>query len=104
MTAHPARLHRRSDGPRSLPAPLEDTPRGRGAAAWIDRHDHSDGSYTASTTNTADHIPGTIPVLTYRAYFDEYRAHPEHKALGHDGTHCHPWTRGILRPSVVTAT
>jgi hypothetical protein len=50
-----------------------------------------------------DLVPGAIPVLTYRDYFDEYRAHPEHKALSPSGDACHPWTRGLLRPPAVRA-
>jgi hypothetical protein len=60
--------------------------------------------YRATTQSTADHIPGSTPVLAYHDYFNEYRAHPEHKALGPDGAPCHAWTRGHLQPPVVTAT
>ena len=43
-------------------------------------------------------------VQTYRDYFDEYRLHPEAKALDTDGRRCHPWTRGPLQPPQVRAT
>ena len=59
--------------------------------------------YTARTTKSADHIPGTIPVLTYHDYFTEYRAQPEHKALGANGLRCHAWTRGRLQPPLIIA-
>jgi hypothetical protein len=104
MTAHPKRLRRGTAGPRSLTAPLQDTPAQRLATPWIDRHDPANSAYFARTSSTADHIPGTVPVQTYRDYFTEYRGHPEHKALGSDGKPCHPWTRGLLRPPVVSAT
>jgi class 3 adenylate cyclase len=61
-----------------------------------DRHDENTIRYRVHTTNIADHIPASIPVLTYRDYFTEYRAHPEYKALGRRGHRCHAWTRGLL--------
>jgi hypothetical protein len=104
MTAHPARLHRGTDGPRSLTAPREDTAERRRRAIWIDRHDQTRSRYRATAQSTADHIPGSTPVLAYHDYFNEYRAHPEHKALGPDCQRCHAWTRGLLRPPVITST
>jgi hypothetical protein len=103
MTAHPTRLYRSTTGPRSLTAPLQDTPAGRRTAAWLDRHDQTGVHYRACTANTADHIPGAIQVLTYSDYFHEYRSHPEHKALSPDGRSCHAWTRGLLQSSSVAA-
>jgi hypothetical protein len=47
---------------------------------------------------------GRIAVQTYRDYFDEYRLHPEAKALAADGKPCHQWTRGPLQPPRVHAT
>jgi hypothetical protein len=44
-----------------------------------------------------------VPVLTYGAYFHEYRGRPEHKALGPDGQPCHAWAQGLLRPPTVEA-
>ena len=86
-----------------IDTPLEDKAIARRDSTWIDRHNRNSIGYAARTTNTADHIPGTIPVLTYRDYFTEYRAHPEHKALGPDGKLCHAWTRGLLKPPTVEA-
>ncbi len=103
MTAHATRLRRSTSGPRSLTAPLEDLPAARHAATWIDRHDEKNRRYRVRTANAADHIPGTISVLTYRDYFNEYRAHPEYKALSPDGQQCHPWTRGPLQPPFIKA-
>jgi hypothetical protein len=102
MTAHPARLHRSTGGPRSLTAPREDRADRRRATSWVDRHADEGQTYGARSGSTADHVAGHIPVLSYRDYFSEYRAHPEHKALAVDGTTCHPWTRGVLQPPTVT--
>ena len=104
MAAHTTRLHRGTGGPRSLTAPLENAASARRTTAWVDRHDQADVHYRARTVDTADHIPGAIPVLTYRDYFDEYRAHPEHKAVGPDGQPCHAWTRGLLTPPIIEST
>jgi len=103
MTAHPKRLHRGTKGPRSLTAPLQSTPDRRLTTLWIDRHEPANTTYLARTGSTADQIPGTVPVQTYRDYFDEYRAHPEHKSLGTDGERCHAWTRGLLKPPPIEA-
>jgi len=75
----------------------------RQRATWIDRHDQAGSQYRATSHNTAGHIPGTTPVLSYHDYFTEYRAHPEHKALGPDREPCHPWTRGPLRAPTIQA-
>src|SRR5438067_1348721 len=45
MTAHPARLHRSTQGPRSLTAPREDKPDRRRQANWIDRNDPTHRTY-----------------------------------------------------------
>jgi hypothetical protein len=35
---------------------------------------------------------------------DDYRFHPEAKALAQDGKPCHRWTSGLLKPPRVRAT
>jgi hypothetical protein len=42
-------------------------------------------------------------VQTFGDYFNDYRLHADAKMRGPDGDRCHPWTRGVLRPAVVTA-
>lgn len=104
MTAHAKRLQRGSARTaRALVAPLAQTIPERATTTWIDKHGPT-APLKARTDSGADHIPGTVAVLTYRDYFDEYRGRPEHKALGPDGERCHAWTRGILRPPIITAT
>jgi hypothetical protein len=104
MTAHPIRLKRRQHGtPRTLVAPLATDPNARRHANWVAKDDRTGRTHKARTTNSSDHIPETVPVLTYGAYFHEYRGRPEHKALGPDGHQCRAWTRGLLRPPVIVA-
>ena len=104
MTAHPIRLKRRQPGnPRTLVAPLESDPHARRGANWVAKDDRASRPHKARTTNLGYHIPGTVPVLTYGAYFEEYRGRHEHKALGPDSRACHAWTRGLLQPPVVEA-
>ena len=104
MTAHPIRLKRRQPGtPRTLVAPLQADPEDRRHAKCVAKDDRTGRGYTARTTNPAYHIPGTVPVLTYGAYFTEYRGRPEHKALGPDDQPCHAWTQGLLKPPTVEA-
>ena len=80
MTAHPIRLKRRQPGtPRTLVAPLQADPEDRRHAKCVAKDDRTGRGYTARTTNPAYHIPGTVPVLTYGAYFTEYRGRPDTK-------------------------
>jgi hypothetical protein len=47
----------------------------------------------------------SIAVLSYGDYFDNYRMHPEGKAIDPADTKpCHTWTRGLLHPWHITAT
>lgn len=44
-------------------------------------------------------------MLSYRDYFEQYRQHPEGKALDPtDHQPCHTWTRGLLHPWYIQAT
>jgi hypothetical protein len=97
MTRWSPHVNQRRSAP---PAPASQLSKGALAAADSNT---TPWDATARTTSTADHIPGTVPVQTYRDYFDEYSAHPEHKALGPDGKPCHPWTEGQLNPPTVEA-
>ena len=81
MTAHPKRLHRGTSGPRSLIARPTSTPAQRLATLWIDRHDPANTTYFARTTNTATTSPAASLFTSTATNFDEYRGHPEHKAL-----------------------
>jgi hypothetical protein len=104
--AHPAVTERaRHDGPRCLIAPFETDPAKRLQADWIDR-DHPDRpACWIHTGEEAEYRTGSIKVLSYRDYFNQYRQHPESKALDPtDGKRCHPWTRGQLHPWHITAT
>ena len=78
MTAHPIRTKRRElSTPRSLVAPVADDLNERRTASWVDKHNRSGCPYVGRTTHRGDVIPGTVPVLTYRDYFAEYRGRPE---------------------------
>ena len=99
----PPRL--RSHGARPGRAAARPDPSLRRATDHLDRQAQADSSHSEPAPTAAQITsPGTVSVLTYRDYFDEYRGRPEHKALGPDGQRCHAWTRGILQPPIITAT
>ena len=76
MTAHAKSLHRGSARTaRALVAPLAQTIPERATTIWIEKHTPT-APLRARTDSGADHIPGTVSVLTYRDYFDEYRGLP----------------------------
>ena len=104
--AHPTAYERaRPDGPRTLIAPFERDPVRRLRAHWIDRDNPDQPARQIHTAQTPQLRDGSLAVLSYRDYFDQYRRHPETKALDPtDGKSCHTWTRGLLQPWHVTAT
>jgi hypothetical protein len=56
------------------------------------------------TALNLEYRPGRVAVLSYRDYFNQYRRHPEAKALDpKDQKPCHTWTKGLLRPWKLTA-
>jgi hypothetical protein len=69
---------------------------------WLDRR-HPDQPHHI-TTDPYGGDDNTIPVQTLNDYFNDYRLHTDPKMLGPDGNRCHTWTRGHLRPAVVTST
>ncbi len=72
---------------------------------WIDRNCPNQPPRRIHTSQTPQLKPQSIAVLSYRDYFNQYRQHPESKALDPlDGKRCHPWTRGELQPWHITAT
>jgi hypothetical protein len=104
--AHPTPHERaRPGGPRCLIAPFERDPVRRLQAHWIDRDQPEHPQRRIHTATTPECRPGSVHVLSYRDYFDQYRRHPESKALDPtDGKPCHTWTRGLLQPWHLTAT
>jgi hypothetical protein len=101
---HVSRVHRAITGIRCLVASYE---RDTGKLAdldWNSRNDPHQRTYAISADGSLEITEGLIRVQTYRDYFEEYRRHPEAKALAPDGKRCHPWTRGLLRPPRVRAT
>jgi hypothetical protein len=105
IIAHPTPTERaRPDGPRCLIAPFERDPTKRLQANWIDRDHPDQPARRIHTSGTPSYQDGSAHVLSYRDYFDQYRHHPEAKALDPtDGQRCHRWTRGQLQPWHVTA-
>jgi hypothetical protein len=103
--AHPAPHERsRPDGPGCLIAPFERDPATRRVMPWIDR-DHPDRPSRQIDTALYEIRDEHTTVLSYRDYFDNYRRHPEAKALDPtDKQPCHGWTRGLLQPRHITAT
>jgi hypothetical protein len=104
--AHPAPYERaRPDGPNTLIAPFERDPVRRLQADWTDRDRPNESSRRIHTALNPEYRSGSVAVLSYRDYFNQYRHHPEAKGLDpNDHKPCHPWTRGLLQPSKLTAT
>jgi hypothetical protein len=76
-----------------LVAPFQTDPRQWRKMTWLDLY--SGTGYKISTTATAGGV-GVARVKTYRDVLEEYRTHPESKALGPDGIAGHRATRGLL--------
>jgi hypothetical protein len=106
IMAHPAVYERaRAGGPRTLIAPFERDPARRLRAEWIDRDRPDRSPVRIRTAKSPEILPGSVAVLSYRDYFNQYRQHPEAKALDPaDGRRCHPWTHGQVQPWQVVAT
>jgi hypothetical protein len=98
--AHPAPYERaRQDGPKTLIAPFERDPVRRLQAGWTDRDRPNQPSRRIHTALNPEFRGGSVAVLSYRDYFNQYRHHPEAKALDPtDRQPCHTWTRGLLQP------
>jgi hypothetical protein len=104
--AHPTEQERaRREGPRTLITAFERNPIKRLRADWIDRDHPTAAARGIHTSTTRFYRPGSTCVLSYGNYFNQYRQHPESKALDPtDGKRCHTWTRGQLQPWHITAT
>ena len=70
---------------------------------WQDRGSRDAESLRIRTDDPTAFRDGTVSVLSYGDYFEQYRRHPEAKSLGPDGSPCHPWTRGVLSPRHIEA-
>jgi hypothetical protein len=94
--AHPAPYERaRQDGPNTLIAPFERDPVRRLQADWTNRNRPNEPSRRIHTAMTPEYRPGSVAVLSYRDYFNQYRQHPEAKALDpKDHKPCHPLDQG----------
>lgn len=102
--AHPTPLERaRPGGPTCPVAAFEQDPRKRRAMPWQDRGSRDAEPLRIRTDDPTVFRDGTVSVLSYGNYFEQYRRHPESKSLGPDGAPCHSWTRGVLRPRHVEA-
>lgn len=104
--AHP-HIHERArpGGPRCLIAAFERDPDRRAQTLWIDRDRPHRPGQLIRTTHLHEIREDSIAVLSYDHYFEQYRQHPEAKALDPaDGKPCHTWTRGLLQPQHVCAT
>jgi hypothetical protein len=100
---HLTRHARAVTGIRCLVAPYERDTRKLTELEWFDRSTRSHRPQAISSGGSYEFEDGRSLVQTYRDYFQEYRLHPEAKALGPDGMPCHPWTRGPLQPPLVHA-
>jgi hypothetical protein len=101
---HLTRHARAITGIRCLIAPYERDTRKLPDLSWFDRGARDHEARAISSGGSIEFEDGRIPAQTYRDYFQEYRVHPEAKALAPDGKPCHPWTRGPLEPPRVHAT
>jgi hypothetical protein len=104
--AHPTVHERaRADGPRNLITPFERDPDKRLQAAWIDRDQPVAAARRIRADNAIEIRDDSITVLSYGDYFEQYRRHPEAKALdSFDTCGCHAWTTGVLTPHHVRGT
>jgi hypothetical protein len=93
----------RGKGTHSLVAPAESSSTNHADRDWRERRP-AGRSLIPRVGNPSYAIPGTVLVQSYGSYFEEFRGHPEAKALGPDGTPCEPSTRGLLQPRHVRAT
>lgn len=101
--AHPTQTERaRKNGRQCLVAPFERDPAKRRTMDWIDRNAPERGTTRIRTDPLRRIEKDSTAVLSYGDYFEEYRLHPEAKALAPDGQPCHSWTRGLLQPRHVT--
>jgi hypothetical protein len=91
-------LRARKDGPKCLIAPFERNPEKRLEMKWIDRTNPRRGATSIRVDASREIKDCSVAVLSLGDYFDEYRPHPEIKALGPDGKPCHTWRRGLLWP------
>ncbi len=97
--AHPTQTERaRAGGAKVLIAPFERDQEKQLAADWIDRGDPKSPPVKIRVDPTREVVERSVAVLSYGDYFEDYRLHPEAKALAPDGQPCHPWTRGPLSP------
>jgi hypothetical protein len=101
---HLTREARAATGIRCLVAPFERDTGKLPDLDWIDRNDRGHLAHQISSGRSMEVEGDRVPVQTYRDYFEEYRLHPEAKALAPDGKRCHPWTRDPLGPARVHAT
>jgi hypothetical protein len=85
-------------GMRCLVAPYERNTRKLTELDWFDRSARGQEPHFISSDGSLEFEDNRVPVQTYRDYFEDYRLHPEAKALAPDGKPCHPWTRGPLQP------
>jgi hypothetical protein len=100
---HLTRHARGAIGIRCLIAPYEHDTRKLTELEWFDRNARSHEPLAISNSRSLEFEGVEIPVQAYRDYFNEYRLHPEAKALAPDGKPCHPGTRGLLQPPRVQA-
>jgi hypothetical protein len=101
---HLTRHARAITGIRCLIAPYQRDTRKLTDLDWFNRSARDHEPHAISNSGRSlEFEDGRIPAQTYRDYFDEYRLHPEAKALAPDGKPCHPWTRGPLGPPRVHA-
>jgi hypothetical protein len=106
MLAHPhAHERARRDGARTLIAPFELDPQRRLQLGWLDRTQPDHPPRRIRTDHPHETRDDSIAVLSYGDHFDNYRLHPETKALDPtDDERCHRWTRGLLNPWHIIAT
>jgi hypothetical protein len=101
--AHPTRPERTRLGINCVVSPYERDPTKRRHNTWHDRGDKA-RSWTSITTNNLESNDDTVVVQSYRDYFNDHRLHTDGKLLEPDGQRCHPWTKGLLQPALITAT
>jgi hypothetical protein len=63
---------------------------------WFDRSQPTRTGLSVRTTHPETRVEGSVVVLDYRTYVEQYRGHAEACAIAVNGTLCTPATYGIL--------
>jgi hypothetical protein len=88
-----------------LIAPFDRDPDRRAVTSWVDRDRPDQPGRLIRTVDLHEIRVDSVAVLSYGDYFQQYRQHPETKAVDPaDGKPCHTWTRGLLQPQHVRAS